>query len=93
MGRDSTRPADIAEIVAQLHGGKPPRMSLQRVKLDSGGYDAGGAYWGYGEPLWRASDDTSNPTLDTIELFFRAPTREQAKRHVLARIPTARFYR
>lgn len=93
MGRDSTRDADIREIVAQLHGGKPPRMSLQRVKLDAGGYDAGGAYWGTGEPLWRASDDTSNPTCDTIELFFRAPTREQAKRVVLGKVPTARFYR
>lgn len=91
MGRASTRPADIAEIVDQLHGGKP-RISLQRVRLN-GDYDAGGAYWGAGEPLWRASDDTSNPTCDTIEVFFRAPTRELAKQHVRALIPGARFYR
>lgn len=93
MGRDSTHERDIAEIVTQIHAGNAPKFSLQRVRLDAGGYDAGGAYWGTGEPLWRASDDTSNPTCDTIELFFRAHTREQAKRMVVAKVPTARFYR
>jgi hypothetical protein len=29
------------------------RFYLQRVHLDSGGYDSGGAYWGLGSPLYR----------------------------------------
>lgn len=29
------------------------RFHLQRVRLDSGGYDEGGAYWGHGAPLFR----------------------------------------
>lgn len=28
-------------------------LTARRVTLDSGGYDAGGAYWGLGDPLWR----------------------------------------
>lgn len=27
-------------------------FALQRVPIDSGGYDRGGAYWGLGEPLY-----------------------------------------
>ncbi len=28
------------------------KVKLFQVRLDSGGYDNGGAYWGPGEPLW-----------------------------------------
>lgn len=36
------------------------RFTLQRVRLDSGGYDTSGAYWGRGEPLYYyASADAS----------------------------------
>lgn len=31
-------------------------MRLFRVRLDAGGYDDGGAYWGRGEPIWCAID-------------------------------------
>ncbi len=49
------------------------KISLQRVRLDSGGYDKGGAYWGTGTPLWYAEDQDGN------NKYFRAPTREAAK--------------
>ncbi len=49
------------------------RIQLFRIRLNGGGYDAGGAYWGSGQPLWCAMDHTG----ETV--FFRAPHRESAK--------------
>ncbi len=45
---------------------------LFQVRLDAGGYDDGGAYWGSGERLWCARDDEGN------EQFVRAPNRSVA---------------
>lgn len=53
------------------------KVRLARVRLDSGGYDNGGAYWGHGEPLWRALDTEGN------EQFLRAVSREAAKKSLL----------
>lgn len=50
----------------------PRYVRLFRVRLDSGGYDDGGAYWGHGSPLWCAEDDDGN------RQFIRASTRERA---------------
>lgn len=57
-----------------------PRLSLQRVRIDRGGYDSGGAYWGLGEPLYVATDG------DGIEVFVRGATRNLAKQAVRARL-------
>lgn len=56
MGRISTLPP----------GGISGRAKLFRVRLDSGGYDDGGAYWGIGGLLY---------CLDALEgrAFFRIP--------------------
>jgi len=66
------------------------KMHLQRVPLDSGGYDSGGAYWGTGAPLYRAWGD--GPTEEQ-EVFLRAAGRSGAKQEVLFRFPNARFYK
>lgn len=50
----------------------PRFVRLFRVRLDAGGYDDGGAYWGIGAPLWCAMDDDGN------RQFIRAGTRERA---------------
>jgi len=64
-----------------------PKVTLQRVRLDSGGYDPQGAYWGIGQPLyWAATDDGE---LDTT---LRADDRDDAKAQVREIIPGARFY-
>lgn len=64
------------------------KMALQRIRLDSGGYDRNGTYWGDGAPLyWAASEDGE------IEMTFRAIDRDQAKKMVLERYPNARFYK
>ena len=47
-------------------------VRLFRVRLDSGGYDDGGAYWGHGPALWCAEDDDGN------RQFVRAVSRESA---------------
>lgn len=74
MGRSSDA---LSDIVGKVH--------LRRVRLDVGGYDEGGAYWGTGEPLWHAYTEGT----DMSEAFFRAPTRDAAK----AKLPGRSFYR
>lgn len=62
MGRSSHGSA--AEV-------RKPRA--RRVRLDSGGYDNGGAYWGTGEPLYQVYDADGEFTT-----FVRAHTRDEA---------------
>jgi hypothetical protein len=61
---------------------------LLRVRLDSGGYDSGGAYWGHGEPLYYYEGPISD-----ISGYVRGRTRDAAKSAVRAKHPLARFYR
>ena len=65
----------------------PVKLQLQRLPLDSQGYDAGGAYWGIGQPLYVAHENGE------ARLFVRGATREAAKAVVRKRIPGARFHR
>ena len=64
------------------------KMYLSRIPLDSGGYDSGGAYWGVGQRLYgyAAADDSING-------FFRAYDRDNAKARVLALYPGVEFFR
>ncbi len=48
------------------------KVRLFRVRINSGGYDDGGAYWGVGQPLYCATDDGN------YREFTRAWTREEA---------------
>ena len=66
----------------------PVKVSLGRVRLNSGGYDSGGAYWGWGLPLYRAMSDDGS-----ISEFFRASSRDAAKASVRLAFPSATFYR
>lgn len=63
----------------------PRFVRLYRVRLDSGGYDDGGAYWGIGSPLWCAEDDDGN------RQFTRASSRERAA--LILGIPNAALKR
>ena len=54
------------------------KCHLQKIPLDSGGYDRGGAYWGLGEPLYCAQDSEGS------RLFIRAKTRKEAKEKILS---------
>lgn len=64
------------------------KFTLQRVRINAGGYDSGGAYWGIGQPLyWYESEDGE------VSAFLRAVNRYAAKIKILESYPSARFYR
>jgi hypothetical protein len=79
MGRPDLSPARPTE--------GPVSVSLGRVRLSQGGYDPGGAYWGLGQPLWRAVGS------DGSEMWFRAPDRAAAVARIERLIPGARLLR
>lgn len=63
------------------------KFYLRHVRLDAGGYDSGGAYWGHHLQLWCVQDQDSNI------VYLRAATRKAAKALVLDDWPDATFYR
>jgi len=79
MGRRDTVPETPAA---------PVRLSLVKMRLDCGGYDSGGAYWGWSPGTW-----IYRAVGDGAELFARASSREGAKSTVRRRVPGATFYR
>lgn len=72
---------------ANVQGDSTEKLYLQRIRLDSGGYDPSGTYWGSGQPLYCAFGE------DGTESYYRAWSREEAKQKVLKDNPSARFYR
>lgn len=62
-------------------------VRLFRVKIDAGGYDSGGAYWGLGLPLYCATDG------EGFRVFVRALDRTAAARDVTDRYPGCRVRR
>lgn len=61
-------------------------LTLREVKLDSGGYDCNGTYFGIGAPLyWCASRDGK------IDRVFRATGRAEAEARVTKMYPKAKF--
>lgn len=61
-------------------------LYLSRIRLNSQGYDSGGAYWGIGKPLYRVSDGSEG-------YFIRARDRYEAKSIVRKDYPEAKFFR
>jgi hypothetical protein len=74
------------------HGTIPDgRLTLQRIRLNSGGYDRNGTYFGAGMPLyWYAGTSTDAEEIDGM---VRAYDRDHAKAEVRAMFPGATFYR
>ena len=54
---------------------KPCKLRVRRVRLDSGGYDDGGAYWGTPSNLWQARGDDGE---NQVSLFTRAASKAEA---------------
>lgn len=74
----------------------PYKFRLYKVGLNSGGYDAGGAYWGHGATLYCAASDEleiNGERLEDATFYLRATSRDKAKQEVLAEFPNAKFYR
>lgn len=55
-------------------------VALYRVRLDSGGYDSCGCYFGHGAPLYRADDAEGHST------HIRAHDRAGAARRIEAAV-------
>lgn len=55
-----------------LENVEPRTLRLFKVRLDNGGYDDGGAYWGHDGTLWCATDGAD------YRQFTRAGSRERA---------------
>lgn len=64
------------------------RLSLRHMRLDSGGYDKNGTYFGWGQRLyWCANED------HTVDFVMRADDREHARFLVLQQYPKAQVRR
>lgn len=62
------------------------KTSIERVRLNSGGYDSSGRYFGHGEPLFYFYNRDSWGHV-------RARDRADAKAKLRAKCPSTRFYR
>lgn len=78
MGRGSYHADDKSQSV---------KLYLRRVRLDSGGYDPNGTYFGHGEPLYWVATAYSE-----VDYMLRARDRKHAKQLVTERYPQARFF-
>lgn len=77
------------------------KLLLTRVRLDRGGYDEYGRYYGrdgydkygryYGTPLWKFENEEFGD--EAILHYIRAVDRAEAKRLAREMYPKARFYR
>jgi hypothetical protein len=79
---ESSRGAPMGRMRYGIASAQPPHsVRLFIVRIDSGGYDDGGAYWGIGMPLWCAvgtvERDESGIDIDYRD-FVRADDRRQA---------------
>lgn len=82
--------ADMGRPNNRTEPSYPVRFHVQRIRLNSGGYDSGGAYWGQGQALYYAWGDGAE---EVQEHWTRATDRDDAKTAVLNRWPNATFYR
>ena len=79
------------------------KLRLVRMKLDSGGCDSGGAYWGcrtYPNKIyWAESIEDyelgryDRPPIGTVEMTVDAANRLEAKNKIRDLLPNAKFYR
>lgn len=76
-----------------LHRDNRILFHLARIRLDRGGYDPGGAYWGHSGELYEAWDDHGEAYM-TFRVYPQwGGGREAAKAQVRLTYPNARFYR
>jgi hypothetical protein len=75
---------------------KKVKFILRRVRINNGGYDSTGTYWGNGSPLyWAQSEeefDFGGNYPESLENHFRAANRQHAKELIKKEIPNASFY-
>ena len=81
--------APMGRVESSLRVLPQGKLRVYRVRIDSGGYDDGGAYWGLDAPLYCIEDDFNT------RRFYRADDRSMAYRKFAREIggpyPLARF--
>jgi len=78
LGRHSYHNRDKDEAV---------KLFLSKVRIDNGGYDSNGTYFGHDIPLyWYADEDLM------IDDVLRAKNRNDAKQQILEKYPNAKFF-
>lgn len=90
-GGDPARGAALGRAtILNIPKEKAVRFTLQRIRLNGGGYDRYGTYFGSGAPVyWYAATIGA----DEVDAVIRADSREHAKRIIRAQYPKAKFYR
>jgi len=68
------------------------KFYLYKVRLNQGGYDSTGKYFGTGMPLYYFEPVDENPSHGNSG-YLRAYDREQAKNKIATSIPDATFYK
>lgn len=53
------------------------KLYAERIRINRGGYDSRGKYWGIGAPLFRVSDEDGQ-----VDEYVRAPNAAEAKKCV-----------
>jgi hypothetical protein len=66
----------------------PLRVSVRRIRLNGGGYDRTGRYWGGGAPLFHVASD-----YDSVNYETRAADRVDVIAEVSRRYPGVKFTR
>jgi hypothetical protein len=66
----------------------PLKVSVTRIRLNGGGYDRRGRYWGVGEPLFHVVSD-----YDEVNTEIRAADRKAAIAQISRWKPGVRFHR
>lgn len=67
------------------------KVRLYKVRINSGGYDDSGTYWGVGQPLYCC--EVPDGVDIHIYQYVRANSREDAKEALLKQYPQLEFYR
>ena len=88
-GGDPSRGAALGRADICHDTGEPMgKLYLRRVRLNLGGYDPNGTYFGHGAPLYWCSDAEGE-----VDFVLRARDRDEAKTKVLKKLPDATFWR
>jgi hypothetical protein len=69
------------------------RFYLRRVRINQGGYDDSGYYWGRGGPLFYYESDGTAGEDELVTGYIRADDRADAKEHIEQFHPSAMFVR
>lgn len=79
---------DVTEIEDDARLERPMLWRMERIRWTDGAYDQGGAYWGYGDPVYLAVFEEGDTF---IQRSYRARSRSEAAGKLRAEFPQARL--